>query len=261
MSGAGAPELLISGSASPHAYALKPSDAQKLTAAEIVFWIGPELEVFLRNPLRTLGSEARIYALSDAPGLAKLPLREGGLWEAHGHEEPHEGFDPHIWLDPVNGAAMARAIANVLAEADVARASLYRDNAEGFAMRMAEFDAELSERLAPARGQPYIVFHDAYRYFEARYGLNPIGSVSVAADRPAGVRRIVEIRQRIQRTDVTCVFSPPQFSPRLIATLTENADTGRAVLDELGTDITAGAGLYEALLLRLADGFLSCLTG
>ena len=265
MSGAGTPELLISGSASPHSYALKPSYARKLENAEIIFWIGPELESFLQNPLRTLGAAAQTYALANTPGLLTLPLREGGLWEAHGpsqaneSEDPLEAIDPHFWLDPENGAAMARAIADVLAEADPERAGRYRDNAGGFATRMAELDAELLQRMRPVRSQDYIVFHDAYHYFETRYGLSPIGSVSVAADRPAGVRRSVEIRDRIVSTQVKCVFSPPQFPPRLLAVLTENADTDRAVLDELGTDITAGPGLYEALLVRLADGFLSCL--
>ena len=266
MSGTTAPELLITGSASPHAYALKPSDARKLENAEIVFWIGPELEIFLQRPLETLAPAARVTALSDTPGLISLPIREGGLWEAHEHEQlesnglGHLEMDPHFWLDPRNGAAMARSIAEILAQADPERAELYRGNAGGFTMRMAELDAELSARIEPARSQDYIVFHDAYQYFEARYGLSAIGSVSVAADRPAGTRRIVEIRNRIRETQVKCVFSPPQFSPRLIATLTENAETRSAVLDDLGTDITAGAGLYEALLVRMADDFLSCLS-
>jgi len=270
MSGTNAPELLISGSASPHAYALKPSDARKLENAEIVFWIGPELEVFLRNPLATLAASAHIYALSETPGLARLPNREGGLWEAPEHEpginnelgdsEPgHDAMDPHFWLDPRNGAAMARHIAEILAQADPERADLYRDNAGGFATHMTALDAQLAARMEPARGQDYIVFHDAYQYFEQRYGLSPIGSVSVASGRPAGTRRIVEIRNRIREAHVKCVFSPPQYPPRLIATLTESAETKSAELDDLGTDITAGAGLYEALLVRMADDFLSCL--
>ena len=178
MSGTAAPELLISGSASPHAYALKPSDARKLENAEIVFWVGPELEVFLQNPLRTLAASARVHALSDTPGLISLPIREGGLWDVHAHDQleknrlGHAAMDPHFWLDPRNGAAMAHSIAEILAQADPERAELYRDNAGGFATRMAELDAQLTRRIEPARAQDYIVFHDAYQYFEARYGLS-----------------------------------------------------------------------------------------
>jgi zinc transport system substrate-binding protein len=265
MSGIGTPELLISGSASPHAYALKPSDARKLENAQIIFWVGPELETFLENPLRTLAPSAHIYALGNTPGLIILPVREGGVWEAHGDDQQqasaHDGnaMDPHFWLDPRNGAAMAAAIAEILAQDDPGRAEQYRDNAGGFATRMTELDAELLQRLLPARTQDYIVFHDAYQYFETRYGLSPIGSVTVAAGRPAGTRRIIEIRNRIRSAQVKCVFSPPQFPPRLIATLTEGADTQSAEFDDLGIDITAGAGLYEALLVRMADNFLACL--
>jgi zinc transport system substrate-binding protein len=267
MSGAGAPQLLISGSASPHAYALKPSDARKLENAQVIFWVGPQLETFLLQPLTTLGADAQVYALVDTPGLLKRPIREGGLWEPHEDGPSHEGdsgkgaLDPHFWLDPENGAAMARDVAFALSEADPRHAAQYRDNAEGFARRMAELNAALEERLRPVAAQSYIVFHDAYQYFERRYGLSPVGSVSVAADRPAGVRRVVEIRNRIAGSEVKCVFTPPQFSPKLISVLTEKSNTRHAALDELGTDITAGPGLYEALLVHLADSFESCLAG
>jgi zinc transport system substrate-binding protein len=169
-------------------------------------------------------------------------------------------MDPHFWLDPRNGAAMAVAIGEILAHADPGRAGQYNDNASGFATRMTELDSELMQRLLPARTQDYIVFHDAYQYFETRYGLSPIGSVTVAADRPVGTRRIIEIRNRMRNAQVKCVFSPPQFPPRLIATLTEVADTQTAELDDLGIDIPLGTGLYEALLVRIADNFLACIT-
>ena len=264
MSGAGRPELLIAGSASPHAYALKPSDARKLENAQVIFWVGPQLEIFLQHPLEIQGASARIYALVDTPGLVRLPVREGGLWERDPHEDNHDfadepALDPHIWLDPKNGVAMARAIAGILSETDPQRSAQYRDNAEGFAGRMTELDSELQERLQPLASQSYIVFHDAFLYFETRYGLRPIGSVGVAADRPAGVRRVLDIRNRIASSKVRCVFVPPQFPPRMINVLTEKSDARPVVLDELGTDITAGSGLYEALLVRLAGGFESCL--
>lgn len=261
MGSAGSPELLISGAASPHAYSLRPSEARMLEKAGVVFWIGPELETFLEGPLASLASEARTYALTGASGLALLPVREGGLWEAHEDEahEEHGAIDPHLWLDPLNGAAIAREVAEVLADADPARAAQYRENAEAFAERLDVLDREIMDRLAPARDREYIVFHDAYQYFEMRYGLSPAGSVTVAADRPAGTRRIVEIRNRIRNTDVACIFSAPQFPPRLVDTLTENAAIRRGALDDIGTELEPGPGLYEALLAHLADDFLACL--
>jgi len=270
MGDTGTPDLLITGAASPHAYALRPSDARKLEAAEIVFWTGPTLETFLETPLRTLAGDASLHALEDAPGLHLLPLREGGLWDVHDHADhahdheddaAHETFDPHFWLDPENGIAMAEAIADVLSEADPGRAERYAANAGAFAARVATLDSETAMRLAAVREAAYIVFHDAYQYFEDHYGLSPQGSVTVASERPVGTRRVVEIRERIAGAGVACIFSPPQFSPRLVAVLIENSTARSATLDDLGTDIEAGPMLYETLLRQMADDYLDCLGG
>jgi zinc transport system substrate-binding protein len=261
----GTPQLLVTGSASPHAFSMRPSDARKLENADIVFWSGPTLETFLINPLRTLAGDADVHALADTPGLVTRPVREGGLWEAHDHEgeddHAHEGEepDPHFWLDPQNGIAMANAIADLLGQADPARESTYAANARAFAKRVMALDAESQTRLRPVLDVPYIVFHDAYQYFEAHYGLSPQGSVTVASDRPAGTRRIIEIRARITGTDVRCVFAPPQFSPRLVRVLVENSSATSATLDDLGTDIEPGPQLYETMLRHMTDNFVSCL--
>jgi zinc transport system substrate-binding protein len=262
MDGVATPALLINGSASPHAYALRPSDALKLDEADIIFWIGPELEAFLEAPLKSLAPDAEIVALIDQAGLSLLPVREGGLWEAdeHSRHDESDATDPHLWLDPANAAVIADAMAFSLTLADPDNAERYLTNAGRFAERVAALDVELDERLRPVRNGRYIVMHDAYQYFEARYGQSPAGSVTVAADRPAGARRIVEIRNRIANSEIACVFSPPQFSPRLVGTLTEVGTARTATLDDLGTEIAPGPGLYEALLRGLADSFLSCLT-
>jgi zinc transport system substrate-binding protein len=120
-------------------------------------------------------------------------------------------------------------------------------------------DAVLAQRLAPIRDRPYIVFHDAYRYFEAHYGLKPVGSVTVASDRPPGTRRIEQIHARIKEAQVACVFSTPQFSPRLVGALTEGTTAKTAALDDLGANIASGPNAYEALLNDLASTLVSCL--
>ena len=154
---------------------------------------------------------------------------------------------------------MANAIADLLGQADPARESVYAANARAFAERVTALDAESQAHLGPVRGVPYIVFHDAYQYFEAHYGLSPQGSVTVASDRPAGTRRIIDIRARIAGTDVRCVFAPPQFSPRLVRVLIENSSATSATLDDLGTDIAPGPRLYETLLRHMTGHFVSCL--
>ncbi|HMI98196.1 MAG TPA: zinc ABC transporter substrate-binding protein [Micropepsaceae bacterium] len=260
MNGAGAPELLLTGAASPHSYALKPSDARKIARAEVIFWTGPVLETFLVTPLTNLAPRARIVALGDAQGVTRLPARKGGVWEADEDDDHAGGIDGHVWLDPRNAIAMADTVARTLAVADPSHAALFAANSDSFAQRVMRLDAQLARSLAPVRATPYLLFHDAFHYFEARYGLSPMGAVTVAADRPPGVRRVEMLRARIKAAGPICVFSTPQFSPRLLPALTEGSAAKSAVLDDLGADIPPGPGLYEALLTRIAGSLRSCLT-
>ncbi|MGQ0741422.1 MAG: zinc ABC transporter substrate-binding protein [Alphaproteobacteria bacterium] len=259
MGRSGKPELLIPGSASPHTYALKPSDARKVSRADVIFWVGPALESFLERPLSTLAKSARIIALADAQGVLRLPARHGGLWggDEHGHE--NAPLDGHVWLDPRNAAAMARAAAVALTAADPRRGRLYAANAAHFEERMKRLDGELAAKLAPVRSRPYIVFHDAFHYFELRYGLSPSGAVTVAADRPVGAGRIESLRRKIGQTNAICVFSTPQYPPKLLHTLTEGASARTGVLDDIGADIPAGPAHYETLMRRIADALFRCL--
>jgi zinc transport system substrate-binding protein len=259
MEGAGEPQLLLQGAASPHSYALKPSDARAIAHAEVIFWVGPELENFLAGPLAKLAPRARRVALAGSPGLIRLPARNGGVWEHDADEPASLGIDGHIWLDPNNGAAIARIAARVLGEADPAHAGAYSANAEAYAARLTALDQGLAIELKPMRGRPYILFHDAYQYFEAHFGLTPLGAVTVASERPPGVRRIEELRARIKSSGAICVLSTPQFTPRLVTALTEGTRARTAAIDDLGAGIPMGPSLYETLLTRIADSFGSCL--
>jgi zinc transport system substrate-binding protein len=256
MAGAGTPDLLVGGAASVHTYALKPSDARKLAQAELVFEVGPDLETWLTAPLKNL-SRGKVIVLARVPGVKLLPARRGGLWEA---DADHDGpIDPHIWLDPRNAIAMTRAIAAALAAADPAHAALYRANAARTQTQLAQLDGELKTLLVPAHGRAYLVFHDAYQYFETRYGLKPAGAVTVAPDRPVGPRRIEELRRRIAAGGVSCTFREPQFPPKLIETLAEGTAVRTAVLDPLGADVAPGPGLYPAIMRTMAHALAACL--
>lgn len=260
MAGMGTPELLLPGGSSPHSYALKPSDARKLAAADAVFWIGPDLETVLLAPLRTLARDARIVALASAPNVVRLQARRGGTWESDEHAHDAGGAsDGHVWLDPRNGAAMASAIAETLAAIDPANGARYRQNEAAFRQRMTAIDAELAGKLAGLKNRPYIVFHDAYQYFEARYGLSPVGAVAVAADRPVGPRRVSELRDRLKNAGVVCAFATPEFPPRLFTALTNGTAVRTQSLDDLGADIPPGPLLYETLLTRMGDAVAQCL--
>jgi zinc transport system substrate-binding protein len=267
MAGIGTPHLLLPGGASPHAYALKPSDARRLARARIVFWIGPSLETFLARSLCNLTGGARRVALIETKGLVLHRLRARGVHrndrgDDHGDEHDHDhagDFDPHIWLDPANAVTMAGTIADALAAADPPNTARYQDNARRLMAQLEALRARLARRLAVVKERPFVTFHDAYRYFEARFGLNHAGAITLGPERSPGARRIAAIRARIRAAGVKCVFIEPQFSPRMAATVIEGSGAVTAVLDPLGADIAPGPGAYVTLIEKLADAFAGCL--
>lgn len=275
MQGVGVPELLLEGSASPHAYALRPSGAAALAGADVVVWVGAGLETFLSRPLAALAPRALVLELARSGGVTLLPARSGGAWEAH-EEHPREPVaragaagparddgaappDVHLWLDPGNAAGIVRVVARELEQADPPHAGRYRENSARALARIAALDAELEHRLAPVRSVPYVVFHDAYQYFERRYGLAPAGAISVSPERSPGARRLTRVRERILRAGVRCVFAEPQFEPRLVATLVEGTRARTGVLDPLGADLPPGPEAWFALMRNLADALAACL--
>jgi zinc transport system substrate-binding protein len=277
MEGRGSPKLLLPGGASPHTTTLKPSDASALQAARVVFWIGPDLETFLEKPLQALAGQATVLALWQADGVALLPYRRGGAWEpdagdkhgdGHGHGHGHgkeardgdeSAWDMHLWLDPRNAIAMAKAMAETLAAADPDGASLYRGNAAALGERLTALDQRLQQELARVRDRPYIVFHDAYQYFEARYGLKAVGAVTLSPEHQPSARQVTAIRRKIRDSGVACVFSEPQFPPKLVATVIEGTSARTGVLDPLGAAIPPGPAAYPALLQGIADTLTRCL--
>ncbi len=279
MDGLGKPELLIRGLASPHGLKLKPSQARLLARAEVVIWIGPGLESDYERALKNLASKAVLVPLQAAEGLRIHKLREGGLWEAHDHhdhghhdhgEKEHDGkkhgnderradADAHIWLDPYNAIAMTRAIAGALAKVDETNAAVYRANAAKTITRLKALDAEIAQMLRPIRNKRYIVFHDAYQYFERRYRLAPVGSLTVDPHRAASPSRLYDLRKRILARGAACVFREPQFEPKIVNILVRGTPAKVGILDPLGADLPPGKGVYAMLLRRLAAGLRSCL--
>ncbi|MGQ9364853.1 zinc ABC transporter substrate-binding protein ZnuA [Azospirillum sp. ST 5-10] len=303
MKGVGEPGLIVHGGASPHTYALRPSDARALQGADVVFWIGEGLEGFLEKPLDSIAGTARIVELMEAPGLTLLEARGGGAWEAHSHggehadhgdghdheehahedhddedhdhgdhdhgdhdhgehgHEGHEHVNAHLWLDPRNAKAIVATVADTLAAADPANAAAYRANAAAAAARLDALDGELAATLAPVKDKPFVVFHDAYPYLEARYGLNAVGAITVSPEQRPSARRLSEIRAKIAGLDAVCVFAEPQFEPKLVGTIVEGTGARTGVLDPVGADLPDGPDLYPALMRGLAASLAGCLKG
>jgi len=369
MEGVGEPGLLVRGAGSPHTYSLRPSEAAMLEGADVVFWVGPDMEMFLSGALDTLASNATVVKLSEAHGLTRLEYREGGPFEAHthdhddhddhghghdehghddeghshgdddhghsheehghddhahddhghdheeaghshddhghGHDEHghddhghsheeaghshddhghghddhahddhahddhgqehghahHGAYDMHMWLDPENAKVFVGEIEAALSAADPDNAETYAENAEALRGRLDELSAEVEAQLAEISGRGFIVFHDAYQYYENRFGVTATGSITVSPEVMPGAARIDEIRTRVRDLDVSCVFAEPQFEPRLVQVVTEGTPARAGVLDPLGADLDDGPELYFDLVRNLTISLTECLQG
>jgi len=271
MAGVGEPRLLIDGTASPHTFTLKPSDAKALSAARVVFRVSDGLEPFMIKVARSLPKSAEVVTLEKVPGLTLLEIRSGGTFDdddhthgksgkhSHSHDHDKNAIDGHLYLDPANAILIATHMAEVLSKADPASAERLKANAEAFGRDMRALMAELEARTKPLADRPFIVFHDAYQYFERRFGLEAAGSVTVSPDIAPSARRLSALRRKISALKAVCVFSEPQFEPRLVATITEKTNARRGVLDPLGVAIPAGVAHYPTLLRNLAADLEACL--
>lgn len=286
MAGVAEPRLLMSGG-SPHGYTLRPSEARMLTEAELVIWVGPQLEGFMQKPLVTLGKKARTLELSKELERYLLPIRSEGDWDVHDHDHAdeisghdrleessklpgddhdtpqarkqwqHTEYNQHLWLDPQLAGRIVAATATVLSEIDPTHSRQYQRNAIALQERLETLHAQLQTRLAPVKKIPYIIFHDAYRYFEAAYSLDAVGSITMSAERKPGAARIAEMREKIIRLNARCVFSEPQFEPRLVTTLIEGTGARTGILDPLGAALPSGPDSYFTLMNNLADNLLA----
>jgi len=280
----GTPKLIVAGSGSPHTYAMKPSDARAVQEADLVFWVGPDLENFLITPLENLSSSEKVIALGETPGLTLLTPREGGTFEAdehdheahadhedehedhadedhadHDHADHEEHVDAHLWLDPQNARLMLFPIADALSAADPENAKTYRANAAQTASGIDQLITDTTATLEPVKARPFVVFHDAYHYFENRFGVSAAGSIVIEPDTAPGVQRIAAIRDKLRDLNAACVFSEPEFESALVQTVIEGSNAKTGVLDPLGAAIPDGPELYFTLISDLANGLADCL--
>ncbi|NOU05994.1 MAG: zinc ABC transporter solute-binding protein [Hyphomicrobiaceae bacterium] len=272
MGSTGTPALIVDGNASPHTYSLKPSDAKALTDAEIIFRVSERLEPFtakIRNP----GS--RLVTLIEAKGVTTLKARAGGPFEkhidtanvgkshAHDHDAPAKGasLDGHIWLDPANAKAMLDSIAAALSTKAPSNTATYKANADAAKQELDALSLEIAMTLKGLENKPYIVFHDAYQYFERRFGLTVAGSITADPDTPLSGKRLSDVRKKITSLGATCVFGEPNFDTKVITTVTEGTTAKTGTLDPEGASLKSGVDFYEALLRKLAADAKACLTG
>ncbi|MGE8358420.1 zinc ABC transporter substrate-binding protein ZnuA [Pseudomonas sp.] len=279
--GVGEPAVLLPPGASPHHYALRPSDVRQLREVGLFYWVGEDLENFLPRVLS--GRDKPSVAVQALPGMTLRHFGDSHGEHDHGHgdhdqdhgdhdhdhdhgdahEHDHDhrpgSLDAHLWLLPANARVIAARMAADLAIADPANAARYQDNFTAFDQRLTALDKRLKERLAGLSGKPYFVFHEAYDYFEAAYGLKHTGVFSVGSEVQPGARHVAAMRARLEAVGPTCVFSEPPMRPRLAQTLTAGLPVTLAELDAMGGALKADKQGYETLLDSMADQLVDCL--
>ncbi len=272
MQGVGTPDVLLPPGASPHDFAMRPSDADRLANADLIIWVGHGLTPWLEEPLGTLAPDAAKLELLDTTGWSMLQARadpEFAEEELHddeaeaSHDDDHSGVDPHAWLDPSNAAVFMTLTAQALAAADPDNAATYSANAQAAQGEMASLKAETLALLAPFAGGTYIVPHDAYQYFEAAFGMPAAGAISLTDASTPGPSRVAELRGKVASGAITCVLTDPQTSPEWTEVLRDGSIANTAFVDPDGGSQAAGLDrpedLYPAIIRQIAAGLADCL--
>ena len=297
MEGVGKPSLIIEGTNNPHTFVFKPSHAEMIENADIVFWIGEDLEAFMEKPLESLAKNAKTISFMDLASIEKLKFREQNIFDDHdghddhddhghkdddhddhddhdGHDDEHDGhddhddhaghhdghnhgeFDAHIWLDPANAKEMVLEISHELSELDPSNKSKYEDNASKTIVALDKLIEEVDKSLS--KDISYIVFHDAYQYFEKRFGVIPAGALTLNPDVLPGAKQIADIQDVINDKGIKCIFSEPQYNPKIIETLGNDMNISTGVMDPLGAYIDAGPSMYSDLINQIANSIKDC---
>ena len=293
MDGVGKPDLIVDGYASPHGFSMKPSHAKMLQNADLIFWVGEDLESFLEKPLSSIAKKAEKIELMEIKGLNVLKFRERNIFDEHDHDDHddhgkkeddhddhdhddhgkkeehddhddhdgHEGhahgeYDPHIWLDPMNAKVILNEMVEHLIENDAKNAAKYKSNLKKALKEIDKLNKDVKAELSKSTAS--IVFHDAYQYFEERYDVNILGAFTVNTDVMPGAEQLAEIREIIEHDKITCVFSEPQFNPDIIKAVAKDMNIKTGVVDPLGATLDPGKDLYFKLIRNMSASFKGC---
>ena len=276
MNGVGVPSLIIPPGSSPHDHQLRPSEAKAMQDANIVFWMGEELTPWMENAVKTLSSNASVTTFLENDKTSLLEFREGALFEAHDHEDEqhddehdehddeehdeqgHGSHDPHAWLSPNNAKAWLDVIAAQLSSYDTENAGVYFTNAASTKSEIEMMIAEINLALDPIRGGKFIVFHDAYQYFENDFDFQASGAISIGDASDPSPARIAKIQKRIRDEEINCVLAEPQFKANLVQTVMEGSQANTNVIDPLGIRLKPGILLYNKLIKNMAQSLADC---
>ncbi len=251
-------DVLLPPGASPHSHSLRPSDARKLYSADVIFWIGPDMESFLTRVLPS-AKNAKVVSMMES---GSITLRKNKEEDGHDHHDDHDHgkYDPHLWLSTDNGRAMAKVMTKTLSGLDKENANRYNDNLQKFLKTLDDADERNKKKLAGLEKTPFFVFHDAYGYLQDQYGLKIGGHFTLSPEQQPGARHLTSLRNTLRETGKTCIFREPQFQPAYIDRITEGLNVNVGVLDPLGENIEAGPEGFARFINSLVDNIRECMS-
>ncbi|HHQ4684116.1 TPA: zinc ABC transporter substrate-binding protein ZnuA [Aeromonas veronii] len=271
--GVSEPKVLLPTGASPHDFSLRPSDIRSINSADLVVWVGPELEGFMAKPL---ANHPHALALTQVEGMPLFNYATQDSHDSHDHDDHdhaahehgdhdegheghhHEGVDPHIWLGPTQAKVIAKAIASELGKLDPANQARYDANLAAFDTKVDAKDKVIAGQMKAVNEKGYFVFHEAYGYWERHYGMSSKGHFTVSPERRPGAKTLVDIRKALEEKQASCIYAEPQFSPAVIESVARNTGAKVLLLDEVGEQVSLGPDGYPQFMQQLADAFAQC---
>ncbi len=261
MDGLGSPSLIVDGSNSPHNFSLKPSHAKMIEDAEIIFWAGEDLETFMIKPLESIANNATKVSFMDLDSIIKLKFKEENILEVEGYDDDHDKhadgeFDAHIWLDPKNAIEIVNEIAKTLSLKDPNKKNVYYSNAEKLNHSLNELIEKINFSIN--KDARFIVFHDAYQYFEKRFDVSSAGALILNEEALPSAKKVSEIHKIIKKQNINCIISEPQFNPNIIKSIAQDSSILTGSFDPLGSNFDTNKNLYFEMILSLSNSLKDC---
>ena len=268
---------IIPSEQSPHDFKLKPSDVKVLQNGNIIFYVSNHLESSVTKVFKNLPKNIKLINLMEESGINHLAIRDNAAWERHDHHgDDHDDHDKHgkkhddhddhekeddvhIWLSPDNAIKIVQKVNKVLSLYFPENSKIYNDNTTKFIDKIRNLKMELIKELSPIKNKPYIVFHDAYQYFEKTFELNAVGSIALEGDIASSPKQISFIKDKIIKSKASCVFQEPQFDSKLVKIVVEGTNAKTGTLDPHGVNITGNKDFYLQILTNMAKSLKECL--
>lgn len=257
----GTPELLMTGGLTPHIFRMKPSDIKKVINADVLFYISPKFETFLKSTTLTKRPTLNAVAFAQQEGIKLLPYRTSKVWFAEGKVDDrhaHNEMDMHIWLDPSNTGRIVTIIEETLSKLDPDNTITYVKNSKLLIKELYEQEELIRELLRPVRQSAMIVYHDAFQYYEKAFSLKSFGAIQLKSDETPSIKHLAALKKIAAERNVTCVLAIPGTHPRIATVVMGDTKAGYGVVDHLGQYLEPGPNSYFQLMFEITQSILDC---